>query len=198
MGMSDVKEKTKSFGTINPKERCKLKCIGSARHDWKRKDASGNVDESLGKTLAMKLELQIDDPDIELSEPDTIPGRITDYLISLEKHPGYKNGEPSMSAPNKAFQLEGMLGFEPFYVDDSDTPVPAETTRTGKPKAPKGSHRKFNPSFIEAYFTKGEDGNEEPKFGVWESAEFYAEIEIEEGSEEYGNKNSIKKYLKKE
>lgn len=190
MGMQDVSVKATSFEpVISPLDRCELTIQDAVRHDWKWRTEEGKT------TLGIMVTLNVTDPSARCENSDAKPGQIKEY-INLEVHPSQAEGKKATYI-SKAMSLMEALGFEPQFLDAEGNVSEGVVTRTGRKVAPKGGHTRYNPDFIEAFFQKAEDGQEEPKFGVWSGLKVYAKLGIEK-SEQYGDKNKVLMFLRKE
>lgn len=185
MGMTDASMKNVAREPIvEPLEDCDLAIRNAERHDWKTTTGP--------KTLAMKVTLDVVDPRAKCANADAKPKQIVDY-INLEVHPSQAEGKRATYI-SKAIGLMRALGFEPTYVDEQGNEVEPKITRTGNKVAPDGASIRFNKAFIDAYFTKDEDGQESPKAGVWADLKVRANLKLE-ANEEFGDKNAVAKYL---
>ena len=176
---------------IQAKKDCKIKITFAELTEWKVKDTVTGYEGQ--QFPAMKLTIMVIDPDVHCEHPDARP-RVIEDQFNLEKYPylDKKTAEVKWLGRQKVYDLEQALGFEPLFVVNGERVEPY-VTRNGNKVAPKtpGVKRKLNPEFASAYF----DGNGIPKVDNWIDKELLADIEVEK-SEQYGDKNVIKRYKK--
>lgn len=188
MGLRDQEHDVVFTEPIVEKKDCEVEIVDVGLSPWIAK-----AGEHVGKAFnACKLQLVITDKDIRTETEGAKARTVLDDVFNLEPYPYMKDGEPRWMTIGKVYELEAAFGFEPVYVDASGNKVPPHVSRTGKKYAPKveGVKRKLNPAFVEAYF----DESDSPKVMEWVGKKLRAHVAVRK-SEQYGDKNVVKRYL---
>jgi len=210
MGLKDERFTPDIFEPIMEKKDCKIRILGAkpgepnANGDlgWEQKGdyAQKNENGDPKRTKTMILELEIIDEDAKPINKDAkIRKRFEDRLIAVETHPTIlkDSGVSVKQPPSKLYQLQQAFGFDTPYFNKDGNPDTAPLGRTGKPYCPKGWSMGINEEFADAYFITNDNGEAEPKFGVWEvgidgSREIVAHVRVETYNDNV--KNGIKSY----
>ena len=201
-------DKQSFFEPIKKKDDCAVR-IDFAEHNWwtPKEETMGMLPENeQRKYNAVKLTVTIIDENVECEHENARPKTTLDVQFNTEAYPyvNKKTGEISKMNRGMLYQLEEAMGFEPYFVDGNGNAVDAFITKTGRKVAPKvpGVARRLNEDFFNAYFSFKTD--EElgipkamPVIDNWVGKEILASIDIEH-SEQYGSKNVVKRFKKKD
>lgn len=175
----------------------RLKVGFAEKSEWKLKQdvtVNGILHEKDKAFDACKLTLHIDDASVQTEHPDGKAKLVIDDQFNIESYPiiDKKTGAGRMMGRSALYQLETVFGFDPVFQVNGQR-VDAFVTKNGNKVAPKieGVKRVINPEFFNAYF--GNDGI--PNMSNWADKIVYADIEVER-SEQFGDKNVVKRYVK--
>ena len=165
--------------------------------EWKLKDQVKAIGGDQVKDIykACKLTVAITDDSVKTEHPDALPKMIVEDQFCVQKYPyvDKKTGKLAWMNRQKLFDLERAFGFDPCFVDRQGNSVEPYISRTGSKLAPKvdGCARVINADFLSNYFH--EDMTINPT--NWIDKSILVDIGVEK-SEQYGDKNIIKRYKK--
>lgn len=191
MNWQDEADPVELVEPILAKKDCKLRIDFVEPIQWTVK---AHVPGHAGEVYpALKVTHTIIDQDVQTEHEGSRIKAVFETQFNLQRYPylDKKSGSVKWLGRASLYELEEAFGFDPVYLDAEGQPVEPFISRTGRKLAPKGEGitRRLNLAFTGAYF----ESPEQPKRDAWINKEVYADVEVEE-SEQYGNKNSIKRY----
>ena len=175
---------------IVAKQDCRLEIVSAESAEWTVKE---HVPEYAGQTFkAMKLTLQITDPNVQTEHEGARPRLTLEHQMNLDRYPYLekKSGWVKWLGRTNLYELEEAFGFDPVFTNGNGEPVEPFITRTGRKVAPKGEgmKRSLNPAFTQAYFTTEGSPNLE-----WAGKSVWADIIVQE-DERFGARNRIQRF----
>jgi hypothetical protein len=169
--------------------------------DWKPKAATVEAAREDGTQIeasykAAKVTVVLTDIDsVRTENEDAIPKSIIETQLNVVRYPhvNKKEGGIAWMGRQMLFDIETAFGFEPVFVDAEGNEVEPHITKSGNKVAPKikGVARVMNPEFKRAYFH--EDMTVNPT--NWIDKDVLIDVDVEK-SEQFGNKNVIKRFKK--
>ena len=191
----DAGDDVQFFEPLKAQDKVQAEIDFVEKSTWKVKEGVTGYEGMEFK--AMKVTLKITDESVETEHADAKPRLTVEDVFNIEKYPylDKKDFKVKFLNRNKLFQIEEALGFEPLFTDKTGQEVAPHITKNGNKVAPKveGVKRVLNRDFASAYFNQ--DGS--PIVDNWVGKKLLIDLEVEK-SEQFGDKNRVKRYRKAE
>ena len=195
-GWRDEQDTVEVFEPIVAKQDCKLEIVSAESAEWTVKAAAdGGAPGYEGQPFkAMKLTLNITDPNVQTEHEGARPRLTLEHQMNLDRYPilDKKTGGMRWMGRANLYELEEAFGFDPVFTNGEGQAVEPFITQTGRKVAPRGEgiKRSLNPAFTAAYFTP--DGSPNLEFA---GKTVYADIVVErDDTGRYGDKNRVQRF----